>query len=468
MAPIKLNIESWKEILVVTSQNANIDRLAASLALFLGLQKMGKKVQIATEANLTVGQTQLFGIGEIGNRFPQLKGGDMTLNLENVVIDSGPDAGKVPALEKLDWFPEGKDLKLVFHVIPGQRFEPSNVGVSYAHGKFDAILVVGASSLDNLGRIYAANKQTFTSAEIINIDNQAQNSQFGAVNLVDLAAGTVSEMMVGFLNHLGVGMDQDSASNILIGIYNATHNLSQKVTAETFLAVGQAMQVGGKNPQPQKTPLANNGFQTSGSSASWRITTGGSGQFKSNNQSGGNNRQPQVSPLASPIEASSSQQTPQTGQAADPEIIGADRTQPLSGSQPAQSKQNVAPAPAQVQTPAPAPTPVNQTEVKRENPFLAPPTPAVNFNPVFTPQFQFGSDVQVSEKKVEDVSAGGLDLKGFQEQQQATEAPIDVQSQASEVAPNEVNDEEMVDGESEFSPAPDWLTPKVYKSGGLG
>lgn len=412
---IRANLATVNDILVVTSQNANVDRLAAALAMFLGFQKLGKKVQIATEANLTVGQAGLFGVGEVNNRFPQLKGGDMTLTLENVVIDQGPDAGKVPALEKLDWFPEGKNLKLVFHVIPGQRFEPSNVGVSYEKGGYGMIVAVGVSALENIGRIYTANKASFGQSQIVNIDNQSQNSQFGQVNIVNPTAASISEVVVEVMNGLGITMDEDIASNILVGIYHATHNLTQRTTAETFLAIGQAMQSGGKqvrtNRGPQNPP--NNP--------------------RSNNQNV--NRQQDRQPVNQP------------------------QSVPQSSAQPA----NEAPVVDTSMRDLPTEKPV-QPVATRQNPFLGGQS-NLGFNPVFQPQFGGASEPK------EPVQNQGFDIKGFQDTQTQS-APQSAGEPSSMVAETEVvepADEEADPTMSDsFVPAPDWLTPKVYKGGGQG
>src|SRR5258708_23720155 len=47
------------------------------------------------------------------------------------------------------------------------------------------------------------------------------------------------------------GLDQDVASNIVAGIYDATSNLTQNVKANTFSVLGAALQAGGKLPQAQ-------------------------------------------------------------------------------------------------------------------------------------------------------------------------------------------------------------------------
>ena len=61
-------------------------------------------------------------------------------------------------------------------------------------------------------------------------------------------------LVMGIMTDLNLNLDADTASNILAGIYEATLNLTSKMTPETYIAVGTAMQKGG-NVTPQ-APVA--------------------------------------------------------------------------------------------------------------------------------------------------------------------------------------------------------------------
>ncbi len=253
----KQPLSSAANILVVLPKDLSVDGLAAGLALYLSLQQAGKKAVITTEGIIKVGHQNIFGIGEIKNNLPQAEGGNFTVTLGNVVA---PD-GTVPALQKLDWMPGGqdkKDLKLVFQVVPGQKFEPSSVNYGYEGGGYDLIFVIGSLDLNSLGTIYTSNPQAF-SVPIINIDNQQNNTQFGNFNVVDPSSASLSEMVGQILPDLGLPLNQDIASNILSGIYEATNNLqSEKINADTFEAVSLSLRSGGQKPnlnQAQTEPV---------------------------------------------------------------------------------------------------------------------------------------------------------------------------------------------------------------------
>lgn len=249
LTELKNLLPSAKNILIALPVGSDTDRLAAGLALFLTLQAQGKQVSLVCEDTMRVSQAHLFGIDHIQKNLPQTEGGNLTLTLEGVAASNGT----VPALEKLDWYTEGSNLNLVFHVLQGQTFQPARIIPRYQGSGFNLIFVVGAANLDSLGSIYKQNSQSFSGVHIVNIDNQ-NNTGFGQTNVVDASASSISEVVTTVLSDLGIVFDADSASNLLAGIFTATDNLvSPKVNADTYMAVAQCLRVGGKKPTPLGT-----------------------------------------------------------------------------------------------------------------------------------------------------------------------------------------------------------------------
>lgn len=248
VAGVRDQLLNAKNVLVALPTNLSVDSLAGGLALYLSLEQAGKKVAIVSDGTITVGNSNLFGIGQITNTLPK-SGGNLTITLENVVAADGT----VPALEKLDWYPEGSNLNLVFHVLPGQNFQPSQIIPHYQGGSFDLIFVLGAASLADLGTVYSLNHQAFSGVPMVNIDTSLANTQFAPTNLVDAGASSLSEIMYQVMVDLGLNVDADSSTNLLTGIYDVTHNLTQNVKPDTFIVLGQAMQAGGRVPQAPAT-----------------------------------------------------------------------------------------------------------------------------------------------------------------------------------------------------------------------
>lgn len=245
LTEVKKLLPASQSILIALPSNPTIDNLAAALGLFLMLEAAGKLVSVACETDIIVGQSHLFGVDHIQKNIPVSAGGNLTLTLEGVAASDNT----VPALEKLDWFAQDNNLNLVFHVLPGQNFQPAKIIPKYQGSSFGLIFVIGAVNLNALGNIYTSNQQIFSGSHLVNVDLQSGNTSFGQTNILDPQSASLSEMMVNLIADLGFNLDADCASNLLIGIFDATANLSgSKVTADTFMAVANCLRAGGKKP----------------------------------------------------------------------------------------------------------------------------------------------------------------------------------------------------------------------------
>lgn len=245
LTEVKNLLPGAKLILIALPQGADIDKLAAGLALFLSLNEAGKEVFIVSDDTMLVANSHLFGVDHIQKNLPQTQDGNLTITLEGVAASNNT----VPALQKLDWYAEGSNLNLVFHVVPGQTFQPAKIIPHYQGSGFNLIFTIGAANLNSLGNIYLQNSAAFSGVHIVNIDNQGSNTGFGSTNVVDNNAPAVSEMLTDLIPSLGLPFNGDIASNLLAGIFASTANLtSENLTADTFMAVANCLRAGGKKP----------------------------------------------------------------------------------------------------------------------------------------------------------------------------------------------------------------------------
>lgn len=251
---LKNLLPNAKSVLIALPVGADIDKLASGLTLMLALNAQGKEVTVVSDDSITVGQSHLYGIDHISKNLPSGQGGNLTISLEGVAAANNT----IPALEKLDWFAEGSNLNLVFHVLPGQTFQPSKIVPHYQGSSFNLIFVIGAANLDSLGSLYKQSPNAFSGVHIVNIDNQ-NNASFGSTNIVDTTASSVSEIVANLMSDLGINLDADSASNLLAGIFDTTQNLvNGQLSADTYLAVANLLRAGGKKPGVPQSPTQPN------------------------------------------------------------------------------------------------------------------------------------------------------------------------------------------------------------------
>ena len=242
---LKTLLPTAKNILIAIPTGADIDKLAAGLSLFLLFESQGKNVSIACDDSIRVGQSHLFGVDHVQKNVPSTEGGHLTLVLEGVAASDGT----VPALEKLDWSTQGNNLNLLFHVLPGQTFQPARIIPRYQGSGFDLIFIIGALNLNSLGALYQQNQNAFSGTHVVNIDNESANTSFGATNVLDVSSASVSEITCNVILDLGLKLDGDSASNLVAGIFDKTGNLTVlNVSADTYMAVANCLRVGGRKP----------------------------------------------------------------------------------------------------------------------------------------------------------------------------------------------------------------------------
>lgn len=252
LTEVKNLLPSAKSILIALPQGADTDKLAAGLSLFLSLNAAGKEVSIVSDDNMLVANSHLFGVDHIQKNLPQTQGGNLTIILEGVAASNNT----VPTLQKLDWYADNNNLNLVFHVVPGQTFQPRQIIPHYQGSGFNLIFTIGAANLNSLGSVYLQNAASFSGVHLVNIDNQVNNTGFGTSNVVDPSTPAVSEIIVDVISSLGLPFDADTASNLLSGIFASTASLtSDNMTADTFMAVANCLRSGGKKPGvSQPTP----------------------------------------------------------------------------------------------------------------------------------------------------------------------------------------------------------------------
>lgn len=256
---LKNLLPTTKNILIALPTAADVDKLAAALALFLSLKQQGKEVIIVCADDMRVGQAHLFGIDHIQKTLPSSGGGgNLTLTLEGVVASDGT----VPALEKLDWYPEGANLNLVFHVLPGQTFQPGRIIPHFQGGAFNLILVIGAASLNSLGPIYSQNQNVFSGVHLANIDKDGANTNFGQTNVVNGNCASICEMVASIIPSLGLPLDNDIATNLLSGVFEGSSNLTNpKVNADTYLLISNLVKAGGQRLGTNNVAQAGSGVE---------------------------------------------------------------------------------------------------------------------------------------------------------------------------------------------------------------
>ena len=257
--PVEEILSPAQTFAVFLPTNLNTDKVAAALALFLSLKKAGKQVDIVCAAPMIVEYSSLVGIDKIS----QKTGG------RNLMISFDYREGSI---EKVSYHIENNKFNLAIQ--PKEGYSPlstEKIDYKYSGSQADVILAVGAVAWENLDNLYFENKAVFEESQVVNLDIKSQNSQFAKVNLVNPQMSSLSELVTLMLSSLNLPIDEDIASNLLLGIKKATNDFSlNKSAPASFEAVALCLRAGGRRPFHESTPERKSDFKKVKSTEAFR------------------------------------------------------------------------------------------------------------------------------------------------------------------------------------------------------
>lgn len=232
---VKELLDKATDVLVVTHEHPTFDSIGSTLALYLGLVSLGKKVSIVCPDAMTVELSSFIGV----NKFAQ------DLSRKNFIISLDYEDGSI---EKVSYNIEGNKFNLVIEPRAGHDgFSQDKVHYSYGGTSADMIFSVDTIHLGGLKKIYEANKELFSGKPVVNIDRHPNNAQYGQMNIIDPQASSTAEVVSQFLSGIGVRLTADIATNVLNALYGATNAFQTAyVNAQVFELAAACVKAGGK------------------------------------------------------------------------------------------------------------------------------------------------------------------------------------------------------------------------------
>lgn len=226
------------KILVVLPEQLTADSLASGLALRLFLTKLDKDVTVACSGPVPEHLKFLPGADAVAADFSASKSFVVTLNtsqkkLEEVSYQTLPD--------KVQIFLKPRDV----------AFTENDLSFSSEQSPADVIVALEASSLESLGGLFEKHADLFFETPKISIDHKADNEYFGAINLVDITATSVAEILLGLLEQFEAQLiDEHIATCLLAGIITKTHSFQHShTTPQAFLKASQLINLGGRQQE---------------------------------------------------------------------------------------------------------------------------------------------------------------------------------------------------------------------------
>jgi nanoRNase/pAp phosphatase (c-di-AMP/oligoRNAs hydrolase) len=226
-------IEASNKTLIVLPKNPSFDQVAAALSLSLVLKEAGKTATVVSSQPMTVEFNHLVGVDKISNK---VQGTDLIVSF-NYPADQ---------IERVSYNDDGDRPNIVVQPKPGAPPLAENLAVfSYVGASADLVISVGLRDVNqlNFGGL------DLSSSFLVNLDNNQNNSYFGSLNIVDLQASSVSEMILAVTLGLNLPLGVDAAQNLVSGIWQNTSGLnSSNVSADTYEAVAVCLRAGAEKP----------------------------------------------------------------------------------------------------------------------------------------------------------------------------------------------------------------------------
>lgn len=227
--PIKQAIDligKSNNIVVALPSNPSTDAVSSGLALFLALQRLGKKVKVVCSGFVLPPRHQFLPKSEeINSDLIALRKFIISLDVSRTKVEEL--SYNISDNKKLDIFITPKD----------GFFEERDVKTSASNYEYDVIIVLDTPELEGLGKIYDNNTEFFYHTPIINIDHNPANENFGEINVIDLVATSTSEIIFELLKELETGLDEYVATSLLTGIISKTKSFQTSSVTPRSLAI---------------------------------------------------------------------------------------------------------------------------------------------------------------------------------------------------------------------------------------
>ncbi|MCX6797009.1 MAG: hypothetical protein NTX98_00830, partial [Candidatus Doudnabacteria bacterium] len=139
----------------------------------------------------------------------------------------------------------------IFLKSQGEPFTSSDISFKEEKFPVDLVVILDCQSLEDIGKPFEEQADLFYETPKINISNKAANEYFGAINLVDITATSVAEILVSlFEKYEQQLVDEHIATCLLTGIITKTNSFQHvQTTPQAFLKASQLITLGGRQQE---------------------------------------------------------------------------------------------------------------------------------------------------------------------------------------------------------------------------
>lgn len=218
-------INKASSLLLIVPAKASYDSLASMIAVYLSLQltpgsdndQTGRLIDEVSPSHLPHALQFLAGSSQIKT--------EPTLQPEVVI-----DIVNSLAVNNIRQEQLKGSLRIHLSFAPSADITKDQIEISIRALPYEAVIVIGASDLEELGDAFTKNADFFYNTPIINIDHRAANEHFGTVNIVDVTAGSLAEIAYRLILDRHSQISPDIATALYAGIVSGTDSFQRPST----------------------------------------------------------------------------------------------------------------------------------------------------------------------------------------------------------------------------------------------
>jgi phosphoesterase RecJ-like protein len=237
-------VKRSNRILLLTHEHQDGDALGSVLALRAALQALGKEVVVSLSGKIPAYISFLPGYQDV------VDNAQPTLSKEVLIsIDESQASVANVAVKRVG------ERKLILVITPENgTLTTQNVRIEEGTYQLDLIISLDSSSLERTGSLAEQQPDLFYEVPVVNIDHHIDNTHFGTVNLVDVTASSVCEMLVSLIETIGKEqpglITPDIATCLLTGIITDTNSFqNHNTTPKTLTTAAQLVAAGARQQE---------------------------------------------------------------------------------------------------------------------------------------------------------------------------------------------------------------------------
>lgn len=233
-------IDSSSKILILVPSRANLDIMSAALSLRLSFVSLKKDVVIASSTPILAEHTRLVGVDKMVDKLSA-----KAAALEVSIPDHSPDF-----IDNFEYDLDGGFFKFRLFLKEGHNLpDLDKVKVNYKNDAFDLAILVGGNTDLEFEHLTVDGLEI---KKVIHVSNlspiKIEKIKQETLSFVK-PSFCLSEMVAKLLVDHKYPVDEDTATNLILGIENATDNLSKPdLSADVFETFAMLLRLGGKRP----------------------------------------------------------------------------------------------------------------------------------------------------------------------------------------------------------------------------